>query len=127
MSGKSKSQGFSTVGGLVYSTEAGRLCPGCEQPIGDCSCSDADLILGSGRVTIGHETKGRKGKGVTLIKELAMTGVALNRCAQELKKHCGTGGSVKGNVIEIQGDQRLKIQTLLAAKGISAKLTGGKL
>ncbi len=127
MGGKSKSQGLASLGGLVYSTESGRLCPACEHPIADCQCSKADVILGSGRVTLGHETKGRKGKGVTLIKELGMTSQGLDLCAQQLKKHCGTGGSVKGNVIEIQGDQRLKIQAFLAGQGITAKLTGGKL
>ncbi len=124
MAGNTKRGGMSALGGLVYSTDQGRMCPDCEAPIDACVCSDAETLLGSGRVVVGLETKGRKGKGVTVIKELAMTQAALEACAQQLKKHCGTGGSVKGAVIEIQGDQRLKIQTFLAGMQIKSVVSG---
>ena len=124
MAGNSKRQGLASLGGLVYSTDQGRMCPDCEAPIDDCVCSESDAVLGSGKVVIGVETKGRKGKGVTLIKALAMTQSELELCAQKLKKHCGTGGSVKGAVIEIQGDQRLKIQTFLAGLNIKSVISG---
>ena len=99
---------------LVYSTDSGRIK----------QAPTEQVIESDGTVRIRRETKGRKGKGVTVIKELAMTQAALEACAQQLKKHCGTGGSVKGAVIEIQGDQRLKIQTFLAGMQIKSVVSG---
>ena len=110
---------------LVYSTDQGRICPECDYAIDNCQCNDSSTILGSGKVKIQLETKGRKGKGVTLIKELAMTAEDLKELAKILKNHCGVGGAVKNGVIEIQGDQRSKILSLLNERGISAKISGG--
>ena len=111
---------------LVYSTDQGRLCPDCNAPIDDCTCNQNNGVLGSGNVKIQLETKGRKGKGVTLIKDLAMTAEELKTLAKTLKNHCGVGGAVKDGTIEIQGDQREKVMTYLSSKGIKAKLAGGK-
>lgn len=124
MAGNSKRQGLSALGGLVYSTDQGRMCPDCEAPVDSCVCGESDGVLGSGKVVLAMETKGRKGKGVTLIKELAMNQSELTLFAQKIKKHCGTGGSVKGAVIEIQGDQRLKIQAYLAGLNIKSVISG---
>lgn len=110
---------------LVYSTDLGRVCPDCEQPIDDCICNDANRILGSGNVKIQLETKGRKGKGVTLIKELAMNADDLKSLAKKLKNHCGVGGAVKDGIVEIQGDQREKVKSFLSNEGINAKIAGG--
>lgn len=110
---------------LVYSTDQGRLCPECNNPIDDCSCQATDALLGSGNVRIQLETKGRKGKGVTLIKDLAMTAEELKTLAKKLKNHCGVGGAVKEGTVEIQGDQREKVIRFLADMGIKAKLAGG--
>lgn len=109
---------------LVYSTDQGRLCPDCEHSIDDCQCDNAGKVLGSGNVKIQLETKGRKGKGVTLVKELAMTAEELKTLTKKLKNHCGVGGSLKDGTIEIQGDQRSKIQTFLESQGIKAKISG---
>ncbi|MFD1384054.1 translation initiation factor [Rhodanobacter aciditrophus] len=110
---------------LVYSTDQGRLCPECNQAIDDCRCSTADQPLGSGNVKIQLETKGRKGKGVTLVKDLALTADELKALGKKLKNHCGVGGSVKDGTIEIQGDQRPKIKAFLESQGIKAKIAGG--
>jgi len=113
-------------GGLVYSTEQGRLCPGCHRPEADCVCRDRSRPRqGDGTVTVSRETKGRKGAGVTLVRGLALTDAELTRTAKLLKSKCGVGGSVKSGTIELQGDQREKVKALLEADGHRVKLAGG--
>lgn len=109
---------------LVYSTDQGRTCPDCEQAIDQCQCQQ-NQVVGDGNVRIMLETKGRKGKGVTLITGLAMTLDEMKKLGKQLKAQCGTGGSVKDSHIEIQGDNREKIKALLEKQGIRAKLSGG--
>jgi len=112
---------------LVYSTEQGRLCPDCRQPQNQCRCSTiaADQPVGDGKIRIRRETKGRKGKGVTLVEGLALTPADVDKLAREMKTRCGCGGSVKHGVIEIQGDQRQLILGFLAEKNMPAKIAGG--
>ncbi|MDV7103515.1 stress response translation initiation inhibitor YciH [Vibrio sp. TH_r3] len=101
---------------LVYSTELGRIKPEetkVERPSGD------------GIVRIQRETKGRKGKGVCVVKGLDLDDAPLKLLAGELKKICGCGGAVKNGVIEIQGDKREKIKMHLEKKGYNVKLAGG--
>lgn len=101
---------------LVYSTESGRIAEekkAVERPKGD------------GVVRIQRQTSGRKGKGVCLITGIDGDDTMLNSLAAELKKKCGCGGAVKDGVIEIQGDKRDLIKTLLEAKGMKVKLAGG--
>ena len=111
----------------VYSTDKGRLCPECQMPLDDCRCAEtaSQQILGDGKVRIRRETKGRKGKGVSIVEGLAMNASDLEKLAKDLKTRCGCGGAVKGGTIEIQGDQRTLIQQLLAERGIAAKIAGG--
>ena len=93
--------------GLVYATDAGRMCPQCLRPVSGCVCKaskpapPADSV-----VRIGRQTKGRKGAGVTLISGLPLATQELQALAKQLKKKCGVGGAVKDGVIELQGDQR---------------------
>jgi len=122
---KRKPLNFSELGGLVFSTETGRMCPGCSLPVAECRCGKDEVVTGSGNVKLWYETKGRKGKGVTLIKELAMTDSELAVLAKKIKSHCGTGGSIKNGTIEIQGEQRQKIQLFLETQGIKSKMAGG--
>lgn len=113
-------------GGLVYSTDQGRLCPGCRHPAADCICKDRSRPRsGDGAVVVSRETKGRKGAGVTLIKGLPLADKELALLAKRLKARCGVGGSVKGGVIELQGEQRDRVVTLLQAEGYQAKRSGG--
>ncbi len=114
-------------GGLVYSTAAGRMCPGCLRAAAECVCRDRSRPRdgGDGIVRISRETKGRKGAGVTLLRGLPLADDALKALAKRLKAQCGVGGAVKEGVIELQGDQRSKVQALLEAEGYQVKLAGG--
>ncbi len=112
--------------GTVYSTEHGRMCPGCGKPLLQCSC-DRGKILPSkdGIVRVGRETKGRKGKGVTIVTGLSLGLDDLRDLAKGLKQKCGSGGTVKAGVIEIQGDHRDAVASELKAKGYRVKMIGG--
>ena len=114
--------------GLVYSTESGRMCPECRQPVGACVCkanAQAAVPAGDGVVRVSRETKGRGGKAVTLVKGVALDVVGLTALAKELKAACGTGGTVKNGVIEIQGEHMERIMAALQAKGHKVKRAGG--
>ena len=101
---------------LVYSTERGRIDEPKAAPA---------RPKGDGIVRIQHQTSGRKGKGVCLITGIDADDAPLATLAAELKKKCGCGGSVKEGVIEIQGDKRELIKSLLETKGMKVKLAGG--
>lgn len=101
---------------LVYSTDGGRV---------DAPKQKNVRPKGDGIVRIRRETKGRKGKGVTTVDGLSLDQTELKKLCSDLKKTCGTGGAVKENVIEIQGDNRDKIKTLLEKRGMTVKLAGG--
>lgn len=116
---------LSSLGGLVYSTDSGRMCPGCRQPVAQCTCKQAAVPQGDGTVRVSRETKGRGGKAVTLVKGLALDATALAAMAKQLKAACGTGGTVKDGVIEIQGDHVQKVMAALQALGHIVKRAGG--
>ena len=110
---------------LVYSTELGRTCPECENPLNHCTCQHDKIPKGDGIVRISLDTKGRKGKGVTLIKGILLNASELKALAKELKKKCGVGGAVKDGVIEIQGDHRELLIQLLKERDYTVKKSGG--
>jgi translation initiation factor 1 len=112
-------------GGLVYSTDHGRMCPQCRHSREQCSCGREQRPLGDGVVRVSRETKGRKGKGVTLISGIPLAEKELKAYAKELKAKCGTGGTLKDGVVEIQGDQRDTLLPLLMQKGWVVKRSGG--
>ncbi len=111
---------------LVYSTEEGRICPECGRPSGQCGCRLKNAVLpDDGIVRISRETKGRKGKGVTLVTGTGLEPGELKQLAKRLKARCGSGGTVKGGVIEIQGDHRDLLEQELRKKGFIVKRSGG--
>ncbi len=115
---------------LVYSTEAGgRMCPDCRAPMAQCRCKElkARVPATDGIVRVSHETKGRKGKGVTVIKGLALDAAALAAVGKQLKTACGSGGTVKDGTIEIQGqgDHRELVIAALVKQGHTVKRAGG--
>ena len=113
--------------GLVYSTEVGRVCPDCRQAVGGCTCkSQAKAALpGDGMVRVSRETKGRGGKSVTLVRGLALDPAALAALAKALRTMCGSGGTVKDGVIEVQGDHCERVMQALEKTGHKAKRVGG--
>jgi translation initiation factor 1 len=76
-------------------------------------------------VRVGRETKGRGGKGVSVITGLRLSAAELEAMAKELKRRCGTGGTVKDGTIEIQGDHRDTLVAWLRERGFDAKRSGG--
>jgi translation initiation factor 1 len=113
-------------GGLVYSTEHGRMCPVCGKPAAQCLCGKAPAApKGDGIVRVSLDTKGRKGKGVTLVTGVPLDVIALARLGKELKAACGSGGTVKDGVIEIQGDHRDLVIGKLQGQGFTVKRAGG--
>lgn len=110
----------------VYSDQVGRLCPACGQAQKACRCAKKPSPpKGDGIVRISRETKGRKGKGVTLISGLDLDSEKLKAVAKELKQRCGTGGTIKDGVIEIQGDHREMLLGVLQQRGWKVKKAGG--
>ena len=114
-------------GELVYSTDQGSICPQCNEPEFGCRCTGSTLSLTSadGIIRVSRQSKGRKGKGVTLISGLPLDKAALKKLATEFKNKCGCGGAVKDGIIEIQGEQRDKIVVMLKEKGYPVKRAGG--
>ncbi|MBF0160180.1 MAG: stress response translation initiation inhibitor YciH [Magnetococcales bacterium] len=107
-----------TMDGVVYSTEYGRMCPKCQQSIAGCLCKQqTSVVVTDNVVRISRETKGRKGKGVTVIKGLALDPLALTQLGKQLKTMCGSGGTVKNGVIEVQGDHVVLVSTHLKQQG----------
>lgn len=111
---------------LVYSTETGRMCPECGQPVAHCSCHQVKSIPASdGIVRVSLDTKGRRGKGVTVVKGAPLDAVALADLGKQLKTACGSGGTVKDGIIEVQGDHRELVIDRLAKRGWVVKRAGG--
>ena len=113
-------------GGLVYSTEAGRMCPACRQPVAQCVCKKAVAPPTDGVVRLSFETKGRGGKGVTVVRGLGLAEPELAALGRKLKAACGVGGTAKDGVVELQGDHRERVMALLQAQGFkNVKKAGG--
>lgn len=113
-------------GGLVYSTHHGQMCPRCRRPAIACTCRrEEPARRGDGVVRVGREVAGRKGSGVTVVTGVPLADAELKELASRLKKRCGSGGTVKDGVIEIQGDHRDVVVAELAAQGWTVKRAGG--
>lgn len=111
---------------LVYSTEGGGICQVCHKKLNRCRCGQpAAPAASDGIVRVGRSTKGRKGKGVTVITGIPLEGAALKQVAKTLKQRCGSGGTVKAGSIEIQGDHRDLLVAALKEMGYTVKRSGG--
>ena len=111
---------------VVYSTEFGKICPKCGNPVNQCACSKGKQGLPyDGIVRISRETKGRKGSGVNVISGISLDALDLKNLAKQLKRKCGTGGTVKSGTIEIQGNHRDLLKQELIKLGYTVKLSGG--
>jgi len=113
------------LGGLVYSTEGGRMCPACRQPLAACLCGQPSAPSGGdGVVRVGRETAGRKGKGVTVVRGLPLAAEDLAELGRRIKAQCGSGGTVKEGVIEVQGEHRDRIVAFLQSAGWKVRRVG---
>src|ERR1019366_9773572 len=111
---------------IVYSTDIGRRCPNCLRPAGECVCRNGTPGKGGdGIVRVSRETQGRRGKGVTVITGLGLAMKELETLATQLKKRCGSGGTVDEDRIEIQGEHRDTLVSELASLGWKVKRAGG--
>jgi translation initiation factor 1 len=112
---------------VVYSTGQGRVCPTCGWPADDCKCSRAGAVdepvpsRGIIHAKLRMERKGRGGKTVTVVDGLPRNGAFLKDLAQELKRACGTGGTVVEGTIELQGELRDRVRAFLAERGFVVK------
>jgi translation initiation factor 1 len=110
---------------LVYSSDQGRICPGCGKPVAGCACARSKPSgSGDGIVRVRRESKGRGGKTVTVVVGVPLAGEALRSLAGELKRRCGTGGTVKEGNIEIQGDHADLLVAELQKRGYVVKRAG---
>jgi len=111
---------------LVYSTEVGRVCPQCAQASTQCICkSQAALPPGDGIVRVRRSTQGRAGKVVTVVTGVPLAMAELTALGKQLRSACGTGGTLKDGVLELQGEHIERVMVLLAAQGFKVKRVGG--
>ncbi len=102
------------------------MCPVCGNPATECVCRQKKAApRGDGIVRIGRETKGRKGKGVTVITGIPLEETELKNLVKQLKAKCGAGGTVKDGIVEIQGDHRQMLFEELRSRGWTVKISGG--
>ena len=112
-------------GGLVYSTDSGRMCPACRQPMVACICKQQATPAGDGKLRVSRETKGRGGKAVTLVRGAPLDATGLAALGKQLRAACGSGGTVKDGVIEVQGDHVERVMACLKAEGWTVLRAGG--
>lgn len=113
-------------GGLVYSTDAGSMCPTCRQAVGACICKrQPALPPAAGAVRVTRETQGRGGKAVTVVRGLAVDEATLQALGKRLRTVCGAGGTVKNGTLEVQGDHAERTVAFLQTEGYAAKRAGG--
>ena len=111
---------------LVYSTDHGRTCPGCRQPLAACICKAArPMPAGDGIVRVSREKQGRGGKTVTVVRGLVLDAAVLTTTAKQLRAACGAGGTAKDGVIEVQGDHVERVMAWLAQAGHRVRRAGG--
>lgn len=112
---------------LVYSTESGRTCPSCGKASNKCACKKkpSQARPTDGIIRIRREVKGRKGKTASIVYGFELGAGEIKEMARQLKRLCGTGGSVKDGEIVIQGDHREAIKARLEQQGFKVKLAGG--
>jgi translation initiation factor 1 len=112
---------------LVYSTDGGRLCPQCQQPLAACRCAQAarSAPRAGGPVRVSREKNNRGGKTVTVVRGLPLADDALAALGKQLRSAIGTGGTHKDGVLELQGDHVERVLAWLNAQGHAAKRSGG--
>ena len=110
---------------LVYSTKTAGKCPVCGWPQRDCRCSGQHVASGAipARIVakLRTEKKGRGGKTVTVVYGLPQNSEFLRELSQDLKRACGTGGTVVDGGVELQGELRERLRDVLGQRGYVVK------
>jgi translation initiation factor 1 len=110
---------------LVYSTGRGRVCPTCGWPADNCRCSSANprgaAVPDRPIAKLRLEKAGRGGKTVTVIYDLPRNTEFLRGLCADLKRACGTGGTVGDDTVELQGDHRDRVRELLQKRSFVVK------
>ena len=106
-----------------YSGGTTRLVYSTDNPTPKIDRNKVPQNTSDGIIRVRRESKKRAGRVVCVVEGLAAE--QIKSTCKELKSKCGTGGTVKGGVIEIQGDHRDQIRELLESKGLAVKLSGG--
>ena len=101
------------------------MCPSCRRPVAQCACAAAPAPRGDGIARVSREKQGRGGKTVTVVRGLDLDGEALAAYGRKLRSACGTGGTVKDGIVEVQGDHVERVVALLQADGRIVKRSGG--
>lgn len=103
------------------------MCPSCRQPVAACTCRQAGALTPTdGIARVSRETKGRGGKSVTVIRGLPLDAPALVQLGKQLRAACGSGGTVKDGVVEVQGDHGVLVIAWLEKQGWKVKPASGK-
>ena len=101
------------------------MCPTCRQPVADCTCGAPATPRGDGIVRVSREKQGRGGKTVTVVRGLGLAPEPLAALGKTLRSACGSGGTAKDGVLEIQGDHVERVMALLQAPGRTVRRSGG--
>ena len=113
---------------VIYSTDSNLQCANCGKQPGRCRCKKSSARKtadASGKVFVQRETKGRKGKGVTIVKGIPLAEDEIKALAKKLKKVCGSGGTIKNGILEIQGDHCDQVINYLSQYPWTVKRAGG--
>ncbi len=104
------------------------MCPACRHSVAACQCKAALRATEdqgvSRTATVWRETKGRGGKTVTVVRSLPLNPLVLATLGKQLRTACGSGGTIKDGLIEVQGDHAERIVAALQAQGFSVKRAG---
>jgi len=108
---------------LVYSTDPreNQFCPKCGELLSACACAPAAAVPANLTIKLRLEKGGRGGKSVTVLYDLPRNAEFVKDLAGKLKRLCGTGGTAKADTVELQGDVRERLRTLLPTLGFRVK------
>ena len=95
------------------------MCPACRHPLATCQCAALKAApKAAGKVRVNLETKGRGGKSVTVVRGLPLQAADLSDLGKQLRAACGSGGTAKDGVVEVQGDHVERVTTLLRQRDL---------
>ena len=95
------------------------MCPACRRALASCHCAALNAApISPGKARVDLETKGRGGKSVTVVRGLPLEPTALAALGKQLRAACGSGGTTKEGVIEVQGEHVERVTALLRKQAL---------